>query len=219
MPAQRKLFVALEGLPGAGKTTIAQALASALQLWGVRATWIEEHSRNFLLPRRSEQLSQELHDTRSIPRLRVLHQWVSLLTKYALAKHLVGSHDVVIMDQSWLTTYVLDKAGHKIPDIVINWFQEGVLRTEADVTIYLRITLEKAQERDPDAPLLRKIKLMRRVAMTYQRLSEERGWETVDAMQDIDAVVMDCVKIILRHYRIPNGSEFQPCNLIPLLVI
>jgi dTMP kinase len=193
----RGKLITIEGLDGAGKTTLALALLAALQQRGINARLLREPGGV-----RAAELIRELVKN---PELQIGARAEALMYAAARAQlveeaiePLLAESVCVLLDRFVDSSLAYQGAGRELgiePVRVINEFATGAMAPE--LTLLLQISPELGRERSaeraapPDRLELEDDGFFRRAAAAYDELAaaEPRRIRTIDAAQSPDAVL------------------------------
>lgn len=206
------MFVVLEGIDGAGKTTTARRLAETLTASGRSASVVEKCGTQALVGRQGEQLGalQKLlwgpHAAETFSLMgpeywcHLMGAWLRATVRFGVQPALDAGH-VVIVD-SWIGKFAAKMAAH---DAVAAKAADAVFAClpEPDLTFYLRVSPQTALQRrgrplpaesgNPSvAPTAEDFfDFQQRVAAQLDQRAVEHGWRTVSADTLSEAAVVD----------------------------
>jgi thymidylate kinase len=187
MQQARKLIVALEGLPGAGKTTAAKALIEELQRLGIRSEMIDiEESGD--APALRAFARKYKHGSKT----RILAFWVLRRQQHELAGK--SDAEVILMDRYVNSTYAFDRCGNRVPQRILDWVFEDIV--EPDLVLYFRVSLSAVRRRK-HSHTLDDSAFARRVEAGYEALSRRHGWTAINAAKPPRQVVQQALRHIL----------------------
>jgi dTMP kinase len=186
-------LVALEGIDGAGKSTLQRAVAQRLRRRGWRVARWREPTRVGL-----GRTAQQLGPTDPIGA--AIHFTLDRLLSRPRLERLLQRNDVVLSDRSFYST--LAYQGSALPPsefLRLERLQREVARVP-DRVLWLDLAPAEALRRVGGrgrgrAPLERRATL-RRVDRAYRRLSAGRGWVRLDARQHPREVADDAVRAL-----------------------
>lgn len=183
------LIVAVEGLPGSGKTTIIEMMISDLRKRGLMIEMADIETIGHAPVLRAIARTYPLGHP-----VRILIFWVLRLQQYEKMQEMAGA-DIVFVDRFWGSTLAFDGYGHGVPHKLLEWFGQYIKR-QPDITFFFEAPLEIVQQR-------KKSKTMsdpgfaRRVEQGYQQLTAALSWIRVDATQEPVQIKKHCLEIIL----------------------
>lgn len=184
------LLVAVEGLPGSGKTTVIGLVVKELAAYGIRAG-VADIERTAYAP-----VLRPI--TRAYPLghpARILLFWVLRLQQYDAALSMKDA-DIVFLDRFWGSTLAFDVYGHGMPKELVKWFGDRLERIP-DITIFLDAPLTVVRRRK-QAKTMQNARFARRVMLGYRELARTLGWVRVDATRPAEAVMRQCLAALKR---------------------
>lgn len=184
------LFIAFEGLPGAGKTTVIKMLKKELQANGKTVKIIDIETSNKALALRTVAESYPLGNLS-----RILLFWVLRLQQYDLFEKMRNEADIIFADRFWGSTVVIDVCGNGIPIEVANCFGKYIKKMP-DITFFFDIPFEVAKHRKFQNTM-KELDFARRVERGYKKFAKKFNWLCVDATEPPEAVKKHCMDIIL----------------------
>ena len=176
-------FVAVEGLPGCGKTTATQALAEILRSEGYRVqiVGLDTTEKQRIYRKIAGECSPE--DPR-----RTLLYWLVRLEQQDETQRLIDESNLVIADRYWGSTIAMDAFGKQVPEHVCAWVEGYSI--QADLTIFLDAPVATIRARK-GARTMQNDAFASRVEAGYRNLAQARGWLRIDASQPIEQVIED----------------------------
>lgn len=183
------LIVAIEGLPGSGKTTVIQMMADELRGRGLKIGTVDIEITGYAPALRAIARTYPLGHP-----ARVLLFWVLRLQQYEAMQELTGM-DIVFADRFWGSTLAYDVYGHGMPRELADWFGRYIKR-QPDITILFEAPLGVVRQRK-EAKTMSDPDFARRVERGYQELADALSWIRVDATQEPEEVKKRCLEIIL----------------------
>jgi dTMP kinase len=197
-------YVAVEGIDGSGKSTVARALASVLRQRGHTVTAVREPGgtpagesiREILLGRASE-----------------LDNWTEAMLFAAARAQLAATvvapalrrGDIVVSDRCYYSSLAYQGAGRGLGvDIVRTVNEAGLRGVVPGLLLLLRIDAETglARENARDRISAEGVELQRRVAAAYDALAaaEPDRFIVVDATRPVSEIVAEAVTVIEREW-------------------
>ncbi|HLE38140.1 MAG TPA: dTMP kinase [Acidimicrobiia bacterium] len=197
-------YVAVEGIDGAGKSTLARDLVTALRQRGHTVTAVREPGgtpageaiREIVLGRTSE-----------------LQNWTEALLFAAARAQLAATvvapalerGDIVVTDRSYYSSLAYQGAGRGLGvDIVRTVNEAGLRGVVPGVIVLLRIDAEGglAREDERDRISVEGVDLQRRVAAAYDALAaaEPERFVVVDATRPLSEIVAEVVTVLERRW-------------------
>ncbi len=193
------LFVVVEGIDGAGKTSVATRVVERLRGMGIEAVYTREPLATPFI----EGLERFRNVAEVDPKLvafamcadRVIH--LKLVVEPLLRKGFV-----VVSDRYLYSTIAYQGAS----GLDVSWLRE-ICRffPRPDLAIYLRVSVDTALRRlgMKDASrlgwLFEKRSFLEKVARIFDELAEEGELVVVDAEKPLDTVVEECLSLIVDH--------------------
>lgn len=184
------VIVAIEGLPGSGKTTAIKIIMKKLEKCGISTTLTDVDSVPYARQLRRVADALPIDDI-----ARSFIFWTLRVLQYKTAATLAKDYEVVLMDRSWGTAMAFDAYGNRIPRQILELIEKILPSIKPAATLFLKVPLHVARRRkkmntlkDPDRA--------KRVESGYQTLVRERKWIVVDGTKSQEAVVQQCLKHI-----------------------
>lgn len=195
-------YIAIEGIDGAGKSTVAEAVVDGLRQIGRRVEMVREPGGTEI----GEAIRQiVLHSEED------LAPWTEALLFAAARAQL--AHEVVapllqegiwvVTDRSVYSSLAYQGGGRGLGvELVRQVNSAGLGEVWPDLVILLALDAVDGLQRqdDPDRIGGAGLDLQQRVADTYSALAEGHEFATVDARKDIAAVVQDCLAVIKERW-------------------
>jgi dTMP kinase len=177
-PVAEGLLITIEGVDGAGKTTLAGALRDALEARGVQAQLVREPG--------GVELSERLRDLLADPELHIASRTEALLYAAARAQlvqellvPLLGEGSVVVMDRFADSSLAYQGAGRGLgiePVRALNEFATAGLRPQRTLLLALEPELARArldaEGRLPDRLEREPTAFFAEIARAYEQLAE-----------------------------------------------
>lgn len=191
---RRGLFIVLEGLDGAGKTTIARMLVRELEGLGYKAIYTYEPTDSEIVnvvKSRYGRLRDPYIDALTFALDRLVH--VKTLIKPALEEGYI-----VVADRYYYSSAAYQTAG----GAPMEWVLEvNKWALKPDIAIYLDIDPVKGLERKAGLTSrfseFEEVEFLRRVREAYLRMVEMNLMIKVDAERPVDEVYADVRRIVL----------------------
>lgn len=184
------LSVAVEGLPGCGKTTVIGMLVASLRDSGFTAEVADIETTGFAPQLRPIAGGYPLGHP-----ARILLFWSLRLQQYEAIQSMLNRVDIVFADRFWGSTLAFDVYGNNVPREFVDWVGRYI-KQGPDITLFFDAPLEIVQQRkrastmnDPD--------FAQRVVQGYQELAAAYSWTRVDATAEPEQVLEYCLQIIL----------------------
>ena len=185
-------IIAIEGIPGAGKTSVAKALVAALKHRG-KITFVSELTHGtpeiFIRQLQTEIYALPIGDNR---RTYLLMNLRAYLWREAVNLSQAGLYDLIITDRSWWSSEV-DQKVFNISESILRRLTSGIRRKRPDLTIYLRTSVKEARKRKQASGSRGRIfaytEYIEEMASVYDRFAELPQWYTIE----VDEITLDCV--------------------------
>lgn len=190
------LVVAVEGLPGCGKTTVIEMMMHDLREYSFKVEMVDIETVGHAPALRPI--------TRTYPLghpARIILFWVLRLQQCDLMQEMLDSTDIIFLDRFWGSTLAFDLYGNSVPRELLEWLSQHIKR-QPDITFLFEASLDVVQQRK-EATTLSDLDFARRVEQGYQQLADMLSWVRVDATQKPAQIKEHCLKIILSK----EGSE------------
>jgi dTMP kinase len=184
------LTVAIEGLPGCGKTTLIEKLVSDLHSRGLKVEVFDIETAGH-----APTLRAIVKDYPPDHPLRTIIFWALRIQQYDSVEAAQGMADVVIADRFLGSTLVYNRYGANLPRSVVDWISR-YFKHQPDITFFLDVPLEVAKRRKK-SKTLEDQNFARRIFKGYQEIAQSQSWTRIDATQEPNAVKNQCLKIIL----------------------
>ncbi len=183
------LVIAIEGLPGSGKTTVAGRLAEEFSGRGHKVTILDtdSHPSAAALKRIAARYAP------SNP-IRILLYWVLRLLQAEELDRYRSGDGIVILDRFGGTTAVWDGCGNQVPDRAIRWFL-GHLGPPPGLTLFLQVHRKIAARRTAGRTM-GDAAFVERVVRGYAKLAGTERWIRINAEASEEDVFRACCEVI-----------------------
>lgn len=182
------LLVSFEGISSSGKTTAIQGIKRRLKRRGFKVEVVDTDSTGD---------APLLHPiARMYPvehPARTLLYWVLRLQQHDAAG-MATDADVVLADRFWISTYVFDVCLNDVPQEVWDWVTRYIT-FYPDITLFFEVSEYVARKRR-EPKVMADRDLSRIVIESYAKLAKENSWVCINAEQDVDSVVTNCLQVI-----------------------
>ncbi len=179
-------IVALEGLPGCGKSTAIRNMMGKLRKQGQKAEAVDVES-----------IAPDLHKAasgRNVSRLsKIMVFWALRLMQNEAIKKTSDRFDIVFADRFWGSVLAIDIYGNKVPEEILEWVGKDV--AQPDLTFLFEAPLEVARKRKKSR-ITAETDFARRVVRGYGELAEKYGWLRIDATKAPEEICEECLKEI-----------------------
>jgi len=184
-------IISVEGLPGAGKTTIIEMIVHDLEERGVKVGMVDiETTADAPILRPMTRQYPPGHPSR------IMLFWILRLQQYdVMLKMIENGADVVIADRYWGSTMAFDVYGNRLPREVVDWIGRYIVR-QPDITLYFEAPLDVVRQRK-ESTTMKDLEFARRVEQGYKLLANELSWIRIDATEEPEQVRKRCLEIIL----------------------
>ena len=201
------MLVTVEGIDGAGKSTVAKRMEVLERLkeeLDIEAVYTHEPTGSWL----GDAVRRSINDDDSVP-LADLFLFVSDHADHVerVIEPKLADGEVVVCDRYIDSRYAyqgatLSERDEEVFDDALEWVRglhEG-WTVVPDLTLLLDIPPEDAVERlDRETMKFERVEFLREVRENYMRLAEEERFVVVDATQDVEEVVERCVEEVVSH--------------------
>lgn len=195
----RGAFIVIEGIDGAGKTTVCRMAADALRARGLEAEVTAEPTHDgigaFIRSGGAGKVSQRTESLLFVADRNDHTEHIS---------EMVESGVVVICDRYFASTVAYQSAGLDGDSTDRGWLisinSDFIGRPDATVLLDIdpREGMSRVGARGEDPSKFEDASFLAQVRMNYLRLAEEYGFEVVDSSRDRDEVFRDVMAIIDR---------------------
>lgn len=183
------LLVAVEGLPGCGKTTVIRMMMDDLRGRGFKAEMADIETIGHAPALRAAARTYPLGHP-----ARILLFWVLRLQQYEVIQKLDDA-DIVFADRFWGSTLAYDVYGNGVPRELLEWVGQRIKR-QPDITLLFEAPLDVVRRRK-EAKTMSDLDFARRVEQGYQQLADKLSWVRVDATREPERVKERCLGVVL----------------------
>lgn len=186
------LIVAVEGLPGCGKTTVIKMMMDDLCRQGLKIEMVDIETIGYAPALRAV--------TRTYPLghpARILLFWVLRLQQYEMMQKMNNVTDIILVDRFWGSTLAFDVYGNGIPRELLEWVGKYIKR-QPDITFLFEASIDVVRHRKK-AKTMDDLYFARRVEKGYQKLADELLWIHVDATKEPEQVKEYCLSVIKNY--------------------
>lgn len=184
------LTVAVEGLPGCGKTTVIEMLMRDLRARGRVVEMVDIEITGSAPALRAIARTYQLGHP-----ARILLFWVLRLQQYDALRGMLGKTDIIFADRFWGSTLAFDVYGNGVPREFLEWVGQHIER-QLDLTFLFEAPLEVVRQRKT-ANTMSDLGFARRVEQGYEYLADTLGWIRVDATREPASVAEQCLEVIV----------------------
>lgn len=182
------LVVAVEGLPGCGKTTAIEHMIRDLSTEGLRVAAVDIDTAPHASGLRSFAHTLPLkHLERS------MIFWAMRIMQYDAIQEMRDRMDVIFADRSWGSVLAFDGYGNGISLPALE--NIGGDLTQPDITLLFSAPLEIAAARK-ESRTMQDLAFARRVEQGYAALAAAHAWMLVDATRTPENVKEQCLALI-----------------------
>lgn len=182
------LVVAVEGLPGCGKTTAIELVIRDLAQEGLRAVAVDIDTAPH-----APELGVIAHALPLNNLARSMLFWAMRIMQYDVIRDLRDRMDVIFADRSWGSALAFDGYGNGVSLPLLEGIGGGL--PEIDLTFLFSAPLEVARERK-ESRTMQDLAFARRVEQGYTLLAAAHGWILVDATQTPESIKEQCLVVI-----------------------
>lgn len=182
------LVVAVEGLPGCGKTTAIELVIRDLAQEGLRAVAVDIDTAPH-----APELGVIAHALPLNNLARSMLFWAMRIMQYDVIRDLRDRMDVIFADRSWGSALAFDGYGNGVSLPLLEGIGGGL--PEIDLTLLFSAPLEVARERK-ESRTMQDLAFARRVEQGYTLLAAAHGWILVDATQTPESIKEQCLVVI-----------------------
>jgi len=180
------LTVAVEGLPGCGKTTVIEMMMDDLRRRGLKVEMVDIETIGHAPTLRAIARTYSLGHP-----ARIILFWVLRLQQYDTLQEMLGGTDIIFADRFWGSSLAFDVYGNGVPREILEWVGQHIKR-QPDITFLFEAPIEVVRQRK-EAKTISDDGFARRVEKGYQELADALSWIRVDAAQGPEQVKEDCL--------------------------
>jgi len=204
---RRGVLVAIEGIDGAGKTSVAIGLVRKLRSLGIEAVYTRE-------PLETPFIDALKRMERTVKKFRAYIASMAMLADRAIHTELViepllNKGYVVVCDRYKYSTIAYQGAMGMDIDVLM---QLSRVFPDADVAIYLRVSVQTAIKRIMGrrgrlAELFEREEFLVRVMELYDLMAKKGLLEVVDAERPLESVIDECYRLVVSKIRALQGPS------------
>lgn len=187
-------IVAIDGLPGAGKTTVIKLLSRRFRLLGMsfrRNSIGNAPLAKAMIPKAKRYSLGQLE--------RAFIFFTLRMDQFAAAETESRSCDIVVMDRFMGSSFVYDINGDQIPPKYFEWGKK-IIETKIEFVLFFDVPLSVAYSRKK-SETMKDADFARKLEQNYRRIAHEQRWIHIDAAQSKEKVADDCFKIIMKKFK------------------
>ena len=188
---QVTLTVAVEGLPGCGKTTVIEMMMDNLRKRGLKVKMVDIETIGHAPTLRAIARTYPLGHP-----ARIILFWVLRLQQYDEMQKMLEGADIIFADRFWGSSLAFDVYGNGVPREILGWVGQHI--KQSDITFLFEAPIEVVRQRK-EAKTIRDDGFARRVAKGYQELADALSWTRVDATQEPEHVMECCLRVVLSN--------------------
>lgn len=186
-------IVAVDGLPGSGKTTAIRSLSRQFRL--LRMSFKRNSIGNAPFAKAMVPMAKKY----KIGQLeRSLIFFTLRMDQFAAAEIEGRSCDIVVMDRFFGSSFVYNINGDQIPQKYLEWAKQ-TLETKIEFVLFFDVPLQLARSRKK-SDTLKDDDFAQKLDHNYRKVALEQGWLTIDATQSPEKVADDCFQIIIERF-------------------
>lgn len=192
------LTIAVEGLPGCGKTTVIEMMMKELRSRGLKVEMVDIETVGHAPTLRAIARTYSLGHP-----VRIMLFWVLRLQQYDAMQEMLGGVDIIFADRFWGSSLAFDVFGNGVPREFLEWIGQHI-KQQPDITLLFEAPIEVVRQRK-EAKTIRDDGFAKRVEKGYQELADTLSWLHVDATQEPERVKEHCLRIVLSGYKGSGG--------------
>ena len=186
------LTVAVEGLPGSGKTTVIGMMMDDLRKRGFTVQMADIETVGHAPVLRAIARTYSLGHP-----ARILLFWILRLQQYEKIQEMASAADIVFADRFWGSTIAFDVHGNGVPCELLAWVGQHIERS-LDITFFFEAPVDFVRKRK-ESKTMGDLGFAQRVEQGYQQLAEALSWVRVDATKEVEQVKEYCLGAVLRE--------------------
>ena len=182
------LVVAVEGLPGCGKTTAIELIIRELETEGLRAAAVDIDT--------APQASALHAIAYALPldnMARSMLFWAMRMMQYDVIQEMRNRADVIFADRSWGSALAFDGYGNGVSLRLLENIGKNLV--QPDITFLFSAPIEVSRARK-ESRTMQDLAFARRVLHGYAKLAATHAWTIVDATKAPEDVKGHCLAMI-----------------------
>ncbi len=183
------ISIALEGLPGSGKSTAAKAIINDLAAQDLRVRMVDIDTA----PSTAE-LRGYADACPSTHPQRMMALWLLRIQQHEAIKAILPDMDAIVSDRSWWSAVAIDGYGNGVARDFLGAIGRQMIMP--DIVLLLDAPLGVLYKRKGESRTLQDHAFARRVARGYRILARVHGWQVIDATRTPEQVKEQCLAII-----------------------
>lgn len=186
------LIVAVEGLPGSGKTTVTEMMVADLLALGLKTELADIESAGHAPVLRAIARTYPLGSP-----VAMFIFWALRLHQHNLILEMLSHTDIIFADCFWSSAVAFDVYGNSVPREIVDWVSKQYIKLQPDITFLFEAPIDVLKRRGKGTKMMGDPEFARRVEKGYQELADKLAWVRVDATLAPAKVKEHCLQVIL----------------------